>query len=189
MESTLAAPKANDQGEASQRSGEASDSSTLYVRVLAGYYDMTPPAGERLTSISTSFSHTCGLRVDGTAVCWGSNQHQKASPPQRERFSAIAAGAGHSCGLRLDDGTALCWGGSSIHDHSAPEGGAIRRNHRWGLSNMWPPRKRLDSLLGYYGMGKPCTAISYCTWSSHCAQLRRPLLCTQVRWNRRVLEH
>ena len=91
------------------------------VRVIAGYYDLTPPPGERLTSISTDAVHSCGLRRDGTAVCWGSNQHGKASPPPGEKFLSVDAGASHSCGLRKD-GAAVCWG-SDLNDLlSAPEG-------------------------------------------------------------------
>ena len=81
----------------------------VQVGVTAGYYDQTPPAGEKLTSISTGWVHSCGLREDGTAVCWGSNQGGKASPPAGEKFVSVEAGTSHSCGLRAD-GAAVCWG-------------------------------------------------------------------------------
>ena len=92
-----------------QQPEDTSTTATRLVGVIAGYYDQTPPAGEKLTSISTDWVHSCGLREDGTPVCWGSNQHGKASPPAGEPFSSIEAGVGHTCGLQ-HDGTAVCWG-------------------------------------------------------------------------------
>ncbi len=90
------------------------------VRVIAGYFDQTPPAGEKLVSISTGWVHSCGLREDGTALCWGSNQHGKSSPPEDENFLSVDAGVGHSCGIR-EDGTTLCWGADVYGQSSAPE--------------------------------------------------------------------
>ena len=82
---------------------------SLNIGVIDGYTVQTPPAGEKLVSISTDYNHSCGLREDGTAVCWGSNQYGKASAPEGERFVSVDTGVSHSCGLR-EDGTALCWG-------------------------------------------------------------------------------
>ena len=115
--------KLNDQADPSDRSQDL-DGGTVAVRHVggfAGYYDQTPPAGERLMSISTGRVHSCGLREDSTAVCWGSNQDGEASPPAGERFVSVKAGSGHSCGLR-EDGTAVCWGADSNDRLSVPEG-------------------------------------------------------------------
>lgn len=79
------------------------------ISVIAGYYDQTPPEGERFKAISVGWTHTCALHEDGTPTCWGSNQHGKASPPPDEKFTAISSGDGHTCGVR-SDGTASCWG-------------------------------------------------------------------------------
>ena len=91
------------------------------VTVIGGYYDQTPPPGERLTSLSVGWVHGCGLRREGTAVCWGSNQEGKSTPPAGERFMAVDAGVSHSCGLR-QDGTAVCWGSDWRGQTTAPEG-------------------------------------------------------------------
>ena len=37
--------------------------------------------GEQFTAISTGWSHTCALRADGTAVCWGTDWDGRATPP------------------------------------------------------------------------------------------------------------
>ena len=89
---------------------QGGETAVVQVGVSAGYFDQNPPAGEKLTSISTGWVHSCGLREDGTAVCWGSNQDGKATPPAREKFASVDAGTSHSCGVRAD-GTAVCWGG------------------------------------------------------------------------------
>ncbi len=63
---------------------------------------------EKYTSISTNRGHTCGVRTDGTAHCWGGFRFG-AIPPPDERFVAIEPGVGHACGLR-EDGSVSCWG-------------------------------------------------------------------------------
>ncbi len=95
---------------------------SVTIGVIAGYTVQTPPAGEKLTSISTEGLHSCGLREDGTAVCWGSNRDGEGSPPSGERFIAITAGSQHTCGLR-EDSTAVCWGQDQYYGLlSVPEG-------------------------------------------------------------------
>ena len=75
----------------------------------------TPRPAEPLTS---GYAHTCGVRDDGVAVCWGSNRNGKSSPPDYERFMSISSGLDHTCGLR-DDGFVVCWG-SNLYDQSSP---------------------------------------------------------------------
>ena len=80
----------------------------------------SPPQGEQFVAISSASNHTCALRRDGSAVCWGAQQgdmgdygHQvgfgQAEPPAGETFVAISSGDLHTCALR-SDGSPVCWG-------------------------------------------------------------------------------
>ena len=71
-----------------------------------GLYSRPGPEG-RYTSISTSFN-TCGLRENGSAVCWVGGLIQADSPPEDHYFKAISVGDSHICALR-DDGAPICW--------------------------------------------------------------------------------
>ncbi len=101
----------------SDRDGGTTASRT--ITVIAGYYDQTPPANQKLKAISVGWTHACALQEDGTPVCWGSNQYGKASPPPGEKFTAISSGFGHTCALRID-GTATCWGHGINQATTAP---------------------------------------------------------------------
>ena len=90
------------------------------ITIIAGYYDQTPPAGQKFKTISVGWTHTCALHEDGTPICWGSNQHGKASPPPGEKFTAISSGTSHTCAFR-SDGTALCWGHGGDQKTAVPE--------------------------------------------------------------------
>ena len=70
--------------------------------------------------ISTGYLHTCAVKNDGTAWCWGSNQPtgQLGDGTTTDRYSPvqvltnvieIKAGDFHSCALK-NDGTVWCWG-------------------------------------------------------------------------------
>ena len=69
-----------------------------------------PPivAKQEAERISAGWRHTCGIRVNGTAVCWGTDDRQ-AIPPEGERFVSVSSGWVHTCGLRTD-GSVVCWG-------------------------------------------------------------------------------
>ena len=79
----------------------------------AGQYASAGPAGDSyraadLVSLSSGSLHTCGLRSDGTAVCWGRDWEGQSSEPGGT-FAAISAFRHHSCGARTQGGVE-CWG-------------------------------------------------------------------------------
>jgi len=77
--------------------------------------------GGPFVAMALGASHTCGLRADGTALCWGSGRdgalgtgdrtdRAEPTPVQTEiHFARLAAGGNHTCGLSLA-GAAYCWG-------------------------------------------------------------------------------
>ena len=79
------------------------------------------PASAATNSISSGNLHTCGLRADGSAVCWGLNNLGQATPPAGETFAAISNGTWHTCGLRAD-GSAACWGWNGYGQATPPAG-------------------------------------------------------------------
>ena len=76
------------------------------------------PSDSRFSSVSSGPEHTCGLREDGSAMCWGRIQ---STPPEGETFSAISFGGAHGCGLR-ENGSVVCWGWNDLGQASPPEG-------------------------------------------------------------------
>ena len=74
-------------------------------------------------SVSCGLYHTCALRSDGQAVCFGENGYGQCGDGLRNdpvrtptvvaggvAFKHIAAGQYHTCGLRASDGRAMCFG-------------------------------------------------------------------------------
>lgn len=58
---------------------------------------------ENLVTMASGLSHSCGLRADGTAVCWGEDRYGQASGPIGS-FTAITAFSRYSCGARPEGG-------------------------------------------------------------------------------------
>lgn len=101
---------ANDSGRLGD--GTSSEGSTRPVQV---------GSADNWTSISAGAGSTCGLRVGGTAWCWGLNgsgevgdgtDQIRTTPvqiPGAARWSSVTTGGEHSCGVQVS-GTAWCWG-------------------------------------------------------------------------------
>jgi hypothetical protein len=80
----------------------------------------------KFSRISSGSSHTCGLRTDGNAFCWGQNAVgqigdgttlARTSPTAVSGghvFESIGSGPGHACALTPQpEGKVYCWGGLS----------------------------------------------------------------------------
>ena len=64
--------------------------------------------------------HSCGIRSDDTAVCWGIDSWGQATAPTGG-FKTVDAGNSHSCGIRSDN-TVVCWGNNEDGQADAPTG-------------------------------------------------------------------
>ena len=77
-----------------------------------------PPTEARFVSLSTG-SPTCGLKFDGSALCWGRGERGQLSVPEGRRFVSLSASGVHTCGI-LEDGSAICWGWDQMGQASPP---------------------------------------------------------------------
>lgn len=87
-----------------------------------GWWD--PPTG-RFAAISSTDSHACGLREDGTLACWGRGDVLEGVLPPPGAFASVSAtGCSHICAVRLD-GTIVCWGENDYGQATAPAFGTF----------------------------------------------------------------
>lgn len=115
-------------GQGNVGDGQTSTDRTRPVQV---HTDTGSPGWSDWTSIAAGANHTCGIRTDGSAWCWGmvsSGQvgdgqtgtnrtrpvqlHTDTGLPGWSDWKIISGGSSHSCGIRTN-GTAWCWGGAS----------------------------------------------------------------------------
>ena len=80
------------------------------------------PTASSFDSVSAGSVHTCGLRSDGSVVCWGNDEDGRATPPAAT-FVSISAGVNHTCGVR-SDGSVACWGWDA-HGRGTPPAGSF----------------------------------------------------------------
>jgi hypothetical protein len=95
----------------------------VQLRPFAVRFDLLASAvavPTRFIQLDGGSGHSCALRADGTAACWGSNDWGESKPPAGS-FAQVSAGGGYSCGLR-PDGTITCWGLNSFDRASPPPG-------------------------------------------------------------------
>ena len=81
----------------------------------------------KLAEISSGNNHVCGLKHDGSPVCWGFGvkyhksgpQDGQHRPPMGQKFAQISSGTFHTCALKMD-GTPICWGHEDYGQSSPP---------------------------------------------------------------------
>ena len=82
---------------------------------------MPAPGLNGLVEVEVELQHACGLQVDGSATCSGTNQSGSTNPVNSP-FAELQSDQYYTCGLRLTDNV-LCWGSSPI---GPPVGGFQR---------------------------------------------------------------
>jgi alpha-tubulin suppressor-like RCC1 family protein len=112
--------------------GTTQDLRSTPSRVLASGEQVGGGAWQDWVQVAVGRAHTCGLRADGSAWCWGENEEgqlgdgttsaratpvqvvaadeQPGGPAWNDWTQLAAAGGEHTCGLRAD-GSLWCWGG------------------------------------------------------------------------------
>mgnify|MGYP001076157867 CR=1 FL=1 len=75
-------------------------------------------------TVSAGGSHSCTLRSDGRAICWGLDSNGQVSQTPALIFQQIEAGAAHSCGLQTN-GELRCWGRNDPDGRATPPSGAF----------------------------------------------------------------
>ena len=110
----------------------------VFAACGGGDDDPTGPGGgtptENVLAISAGGSHSCALRTDGAAFCWGLNTSgqlgdgtlvNRSSPVMVDtelRFRAISAGDTHTCAI-TDGDDAYCWG-DNVHGQAGGDADA-----------------------------------------------------------------
>ena len=96
------------------------------------------PDDARFAQIAAGKHHACGLRADGSVLCWGNNIHGSLNVPVALTFRRISVGLNFACGLRAD-GAIACWGSDYRGQASPPAGRfdeiAVGRDHACALND------------------------------------------------------
>ena len=74
-------------------------------------------------SVESGGSFACGLKVDGSIACWGSDRDGKISPPSGS-FVSVSAGFDSTCGI-MNDGSVACWGYYNVVHATPPDGSFV----------------------------------------------------------------
>ena len=76
-------------------------------------------------AIAAGGSHSCAIKTNGQAQCWGLNSSDQAPKLTNGPFLAIAAGGSHTCALRTS-GKTECWGLDGSGRTAPPDGFTAR---------------------------------------------------------------
>jgi len=119
--------------------------------VLAGDFSRVPVSPQALPdgwiAVSAGSRHTCGIRDDGSTLCWGQNRNGQLGDGRgglvlepalvdAGPWSTVSASAAITCGIR-EDGTLWCWGRNSYGELADGTVTARRRPLQIGSDVDW----------------------------------------------------
>ncbi len=96
-----------------------------------------PLNGGITREIAVGDQFACGLKLDGSLICWGDNNYGQATPPDGAGFKQVAANYSNACAIKSDN-SVVCWGsdGSGVVS-DVPAGAFVQvtvgGNHACGL--------------------------------------------------------
>ncbi len=83
-------------------------------------YDSDVAAGTGFVSLSAGAETTCGLKADGSVLCWGDAEYGQTNVPPGT-YKQISSGVFFTCGVRTD-GSVVCWGSDFANVKKVPAG-------------------------------------------------------------------
>jgi alpha-tubulin suppressor-like RCC1 family protein len=98
-----------------------SESGQVLAPAPEGTATAPPSAVKAASRVATGFEFSCALLLDGSAHCWGANEHgqlgnggqtdqlRPVKVDSSERFVDLCAGSEHACAIS-DRGEVWCWG-------------------------------------------------------------------------------
>ena len=103
----------------------------------------------RFTAVSAGWFHTCGVKTDGRAACWGADPDGEATRRPGQLFSgpAVTTGNAHTCGVEQGGGAVVCWGDND-YGQSTPPAGAFTAVGGGGSPHLRDQDERHPRLLG-----------------------------------------
>lgn len=84
------------------------------------------PSSGDFINVSIGYDHGCGIKKDGTIVCWGDNTYGQTSSTPGEKFIQVKCGKYFTAGIK-EDGSISCWGRDNyLQVSSVPSGKFIK---------------------------------------------------------------
>lgn len=70
-------------------------------------------------SVEAGGNLSCGITLDGVAMCWGDGGEHGVDEPPTDTLTRISVGSDHACGIE-PDGSVECWGNDDANQSSPP---------------------------------------------------------------------
>ena len=92
----------------------------IAASLTAAAVDTSSAQAATFPSITAGLYHTCAIKTNDTATCWGNNSNGQTSvPTDLGTVKQITAGRFHVCAIKTND-TATCWGNNTFGQTSVP---------------------------------------------------------------------